>query len=245
MAPSAYCLAPRPMPAMAVSAADMPDSRSRLPSVGGCGASKPSMRSAWAGSAPPEIAAAVRKEAALPQHVPGRPGEGLPAVALVVRLEGLRGVDVGVGHRLVAQRLGRLREIIEVEMGGHVDRRIALRQLQGDGLPFLDVAQHLAIVGAHSEAELAPLLHLCLRTSRRRRPTPGCSVPAATSLAAQRTPARSAGAYLSCGRRLLTVSVSRPTASVYSSPSLRILLFSSHSLKARASSGGTVSCLCG
>ena len=117
MAPSAYCLAPRPMPAMAVSAAAVHAQR-------------------------------------LGAQCPGRLREGLPPVALVVRLEGLCGVDVGVGHRLIAQRLGRLREVVEVEVGGHVDRGIALGQLQSDGLPLLDVAQHLAIVGAHSEAEL-------------------------------------------------------------------------------------------
>ena len=51
----------------------------------------------------PEIAAAVRKEAALPQHVPaGRPREGPAAVALVVGVEGVRGVDVGVGWSLSA-----------------------------------------------------------------------------------------------------------------------------------------------
>ena len=47
-------------------------------------------------------------------------------------------------------------------MGGHVDRGIALGQLQSDGLPLLDVAQHLAIVGAHSEAELSSLFHAFL-----------------------------------------------------------------------------------
>ena len=209
-APSAYCLAPSPRPAMAVSAAWMPDSLSRLAKVGGCGASKP----------------------ALPHHLPGRPREGLPAVALVVGLEGLRGVDVGVGHRLVAQGLRALGEIVEVEVAGQVDRSIALRQLQADGLPFLDVAQHLAVVGPDPEAVLAPLLHAFLRTRRPRLPTPECSVPRPRP---SRRGARLAGAYLSCGRRRLTVSVSRPTASVYSSPSLRILRFSNHSFKARAS----------
>ena len=44
-------------------------------------------------------------------------------------------------------------------MAGHVDRRVALRQLQSDGLPLLDVAQDLPEAGAHAEAELSPLLH--------------------------------------------------------------------------------------
>ena len=95
---------------MAVSAAEMPDSaaqRRRLRRVEAVHTQR------LHGVHAPKVAAAVREEAALSQHVPGRPREGLAAVALVVGLEGLRGVDVGVGHRLVTQRLRALGKIVE------------------------------------------------------------------------------------------------------------------------------------
>ena len=46
------------------------------------------------------------------------------AVALVMGLEGLRRVDVGVGHGLVAQGLRALGKIVKEEVAGHVDRSI-------------------------------------------------------------------------------------------------------------------------
>ena len=172
------------------------------------------------GGSTPEVGGVVREEAALPQHLPGRPREGLAAVALVVGLEGLSKVHVSVRHRLVAQRLRALREVVEVEVAGHVDRRVALRQLQSDGLPVLDVAQDLPEAGAHARLSSMALLHDAAHDAGLLGVPPRGHVPGG-----RRTPALSARAYRSCGRRF-TVSVSRPTASEYSSPSFQIRRFS-------------------
>ena len=83
---------------MAVSAAWAPDSRSRLVKgrLGGVEA-VPAQR--LRGVGPAEVGGGVAEDAALPQHLPR---EGLPTVALVLRLEGLRAVHVGVRQRRAA-----------------------------------------------------------------------------------------------------------------------------------------------
>ena len=71
----AAAAAPAAAPAMTVSAAWMPDSRRRPPSVGGLGGFSPSLRSAWPGSLPPSSLSG-RKDG-LVNSLAGR-GKGTP-----------------------------------------------------------------------------------------------------------------------------------------------------------------------
>ena len=110
-----------------------------------------------------------------------------------------------------------------VEVRGHVVGGLSLGQLQRQGLPFVYIAQHLPVVGADPETVLTSFLHAFVS---RYRPS-------------HRT--RYAAMWRSCGARRFTASVRRPTASVYSSPSWRVLRSSSHLLEARAERQNTMS----
>ena len=76
----------------------------------------------------------------------GRPGElsgareGDPIIALVRSLERSRRVQRRVGQRRLADGLRGVGVIVKVPMTGSVDRSVALGQIQGEGLAFLDVA---------------------------------------------------------------------------------------------------------
>ena len=69
VAPSAYCL---------VSAAEMPDSRSRLPRLRGCAARRSRPCAALVRGPRPRSRCCCQIKAALPQHLPGQCGKGWP-----------------------------------------------------------------------------------------------------------------------------------------------------------------------
>ena len=53
-----------------------------------------------------------------------------------------KGTPSRVGQRGVAEGLGGIGEIVKVEVARGVDARLAVGQVQGQGLALLDVAQH-------------------------------------------------------------------------------------------------------
>ena len=178
-----------------------------------------SLSGAWAGSArrcaEPGIGApvvAVGQEGR-PREFSGRPREGDSLVALVGGLERSRWVQRRVRHRRVAERLRGVRVVVEVELARRVDGSVAIGQVQGQGLAFLDIPQRLSEGGLHAEASASPFVHLLLYISPPKTWLSLLFLPAATSRAIRWTPWRSAGAYLSCGIRRFTASVIRPISS--------------------------------
>ena len=124
-----------------------------------------------------------------PGELSGRQGEGHSVVALVGGLEGGRRVQLGVGHGSLADGLRRIGVVIQVEVAGSVDARLAVGQIQVQGLTLLDVAEDLAEGGLHAEAVASALFHLLTASPRRPgsrscfylrpRPAPSCERPAA------------------------------------------------------------------
>ena len=126
--------APAAAPAITVSAAWMPLSRSRPPRVGGLGGSSPSLGLAGIGA--PVVA--VGQEG-WPGELSGRAREGDPIVALVSCFKSSCWVQGGVGQRGLANGLRGVGVIVKVPVTGSVDRSVALGQVQGEGLALLDV----------------------------------------------------------------------------------------------------------
>ena len=57
-------------------------------------------------------------------------------------------------HRRVAERLRGVRVVVEVELARRVDGSVAIGQVQGQGLAFLDIPQRLSEGGLHELEEI-------------------------------------------------------------------------------------------
>ena len=90
----------------------------------------------------------------------GRVREGDSIIAFVRRFKGQGRIQARVGQRRVADGLGCVGEIIQVEVAGRVDARLAVGQGDVERLALSDVTEDLAKVGRDAEAVTSAFLHL-------------------------------------------------------------------------------------
>ena len=103
------------------------------------------------------VALAVQVEGPGAQEVSARKGHAV--VAFVGIFEARLGVHGRVGQRC---RLGlaAVGIVVQPEVAGGQDARVAVGEVDGQGLALGDVAQHLPVGGSDAEAVRTPLLHV-------------------------------------------------------------------------------------